>query len=52
MFNIGEFARLSQIAVRMPRHYDELRLLRPAPGFGYASLYRAQLHGTTSGRTT
>jgi len=30
MFKIGDFSRLSQVSVRMLRHYDELGLLRPA----------------------
>ncbi|MBC8138369.1 MAG: MerR family transcriptional regulator [Fibrella sp.] len=29
MLKIGEFSRLSQVSVRMLRHYDKLRLLRP-----------------------
>lgn len=30
MVNIGEFARLGDVSVRMLRHYDDLGLLRPA----------------------
>jgi len=30
MLNIGEFARLGEVSVRMLRHYDDLGLLRPA----------------------
>ena len=30
MFRIGEFSRLTQVSVRMLRHYDEVGLLRPA----------------------
>jgi DNA-binding transcriptional MerR regulator len=38
MFNIGDFARLGGVSVRMLRHYDAIGLLRPAdvdPGSGY-----------------
>ena len=30
MFNIGEFARLGRVSIRMLRHYDEIGLLTPA----------------------
>ena len=30
MFNIGEFARLGDISIRMLRYYDEVGLLSPA----------------------
>ena len=30
MFNIGEFAKLGQVSVRMLRHYDAIGLLQPA----------------------
>ncbi len=30
MFKIGEFSRLTQVSVRMLRHYDQLNLLKPA----------------------
>lgn len=30
MFKIGEFSKLTQISIRMLRHYDELGLLKPA----------------------
>lgn len=30
MFKIGDFSRLSQVSVRMPRHYDKLGLLTPS----------------------
>jgi DNA-binding transcriptional MerR regulator len=30
MLKIGEFSRLSRVSVRMLRHYDKLRLIRPA----------------------
>ena len=30
MFRIGEFSKLTQVSVRMLRHYDEVGLLRPA----------------------
>ncbi|GAA5227620.1 MerR family DNA-binding transcriptional regulator [Paeniglutamicibacter antarcticus] len=29
MFNIGEFASIGRVSVRMLRHYDEIGLLRP-----------------------
>lgn len=44
--NIGEFARLGRVSVRMLRHYDALGLLRPAhvdPATGYRSYEVAQL---------
>ncbi|MFD0784273.1 MerR family transcriptional regulator [Micromonospora azadirachtae] len=43
MFNIGDFARLGRVSVRMLRHYDSIGLLRPAavdPHTGYR-YYRA-----------
>ena len=30
MFKIGEFSRLTQVSIRMLRHYDEVSLLKPA----------------------
>ncbi len=30
MFKIGEFSRLTQVSIRMLRHYDEMGLLKPA----------------------
>ena len=30
MFNIGEFARLGRVSIRMLRHYDEIGVLTPA----------------------
>jgi len=30
MFKIGEFSRLTQVSVRMLRHYDQLNVLKPA----------------------
>jgi DNA-binding transcriptional MerR regulator len=30
MFKIGDFSKISQVSVRMLRHYDELGLLKPA----------------------
>lgn len=44
MFKIGEFSKLTQISIRMLRHYDELGLLTPAyidPTSGYR-FYTAQ----------
>lgn len=38
MFKIGEFSRLTQVTIRMLRHYDETGLLKPAfidPQTGY-----------------
>ncbi|MFI6444960.1 MerR family transcriptional regulator [Kitasatospora sp. NPDC050543] len=46
MFNIGDFARLGRVSVRMLRHYDAIGLLRPAdvdPFSGYRSYEAAQL---------
>ena len=46
MFSIGEFARHGRTSVRMLRHYDALRLLRPArvdPASGYRYYAAAQL---------
>ncbi|WP_434811087.1 MerR family transcriptional regulator [Microbacterium sp. bgisy189] len=46
MLNIGEFARLAGVSVRMLRHYDQLGLLRPQqvdPHSGYRSYSTAQL---------
>lgn len=46
MFSIGEFARLSQVSVKMLRHYDSIGLLRPArvdPVTGYRYYAAAQL---------
>ncbi|MBX6166497.1 MAG: MerR family transcriptional regulator [Thermobispora bispora] len=46
MFNIGEFARLGRVSVRMLRHYDALGLLRPArvdPVTGYRYYEARQL---------
>ncbi|PRZ42705.1 DNA-binding transcriptional MerR regulator [Antricoccus suffuscus] len=46
MFNIGEFARMGRVSVRMLRHYDAIGLLRPArvdPFSGYRSYEAAQL---------
>lgn len=46
MLNIGEFARLAGVSVRMLRHYDQLGLLRPHrvdPHTGYRSYTAAQL---------
>ncbi len=43
MFKIGEFSKLTQVSIRMLRHYDEVGLLRPAqvdPQSGYR-LYTA-----------
>ncbi len=40
MFNIGEFASIGRVSVRMLRHYDEIGLLPPArvdPHSGYRS---------------
>ena len=40
MFNIGEFASIGRVSVRMLRHYDEIGLLTPArvdPFTGYRS---------------
>jgi DNA-binding transcriptional MerR regulator len=30
MFKIGDFSKLTQVSIRMLRHYDELNLLKPA----------------------
>ena len=30
MFKIGEFSKLTQVSIRMLRHYDETGLLKPA----------------------
>lgn len=30
MFKIGEFSKLTQVSIRMLRHYDEIGLLKPA----------------------
>ena len=30
MLKIGEFSKLSRVSVRMPRHYDEIGLLKAA----------------------
>ena len=30
MFKIGEFSKLTQVTIRMLRHYDEIGLLKPA----------------------
>lgn len=30
MFKIGEFSKLTQVTIRMLRHYDETGLLKPA----------------------
>lgn len=38
MFKIGEFSKLTQVTIRMLRHYDETGLLKPAqtdPVTGY-----------------
>lgn len=38
MFKIGEFSKLTQVSIRMLRHYDETGLLKPAqidPATGY-----------------
>jgi DNA-binding transcriptional MerR regulator len=46
MFTIGDFARLGQVSVRMPRHYDATGLLRPArvgPSSGYRFYEAGQL---------
>jgi DNA-binding transcriptional MerR regulator/effector-binding domain-containing protein len=46
MFNIGDFARLGGVSVRMLRHYDAIGLLRPAridPDSGYRSYEARQL---------
>lgn len=46
MFNIGEFARMGRVSVRMLRHYDAIGLLRPArvdPFSGYRSYEAEQL---------
>jgi len=46
MLNIGEFARLADVSVRMLRHYDQLDLLRPQrvdPHTGYRLYSAAQL---------
>ncbi|MFC6080083.1 MerR family transcriptional regulator [Sphaerisporangium aureirubrum] len=46
MFNIGDFARIGRVSVRMLRHYDALGLLRPArvdPASGYRYYEAAQL---------
>jgi DNA-binding transcriptional MerR regulator/effector-binding domain-containing protein len=46
MFNIGDFARLGGVSVRMLRHYDAIGLLRPAhvdPDSGYRSYDAPQL---------
>jgi len=46
VFSIGEFARHGRTSVRMLRHYDALRLLRPArvdPASGYRYYAAAQL---------
>ncbi|CAM3413192.1 MerR family transcriptional regulator [Nocardioides dubius] len=46
MLNIGEFARLTGVSVRMLRHYDQLGLLTPAevdPFTGYRRYTSAQL---------
>ena len=46
MFNIGDFARLAGVTVRMLRHYDSLGLLVPAhvdPVTGYRRYAAAQL---------
>lgn len=46
MLNIGEFARLAGVSVRMLRHYDQLGLLRPErvdPYSGYRSYSADQL---------
>ncbi len=47
MLNIGEFARLGQVSVRMLRHYDGIGLLNPAqvdPWSGYRYYAAVQLH--------
>lgn len=44
MFKIGEFSKLTQVSVRMLRHYDETGLLKPAktdPWTGYR-MYSAE----------
>src|SRR5215212_3560685 len=46
MFKIGEFSRLSQVSVRMLRHYDQLGLLTPSktdPFTGYRYYSAKQL---------
>ncbi len=46
MFNIGDFARLGRVSVRMLRHYDAVGLLPPAhvdPSSGYRFYTAAQL---------
>ncbi len=46
MLKIGDFSRLSQISIRMLRHYDELGLLIPEstdPFTGYRYYGEAQL---------
>jgi DNA-binding transcriptional MerR regulator len=46
MFSIGDFARHGRVSVRMLRHYDAIRLLRPAhvdQATGYRSYDAAQL---------
>jgi DNA-binding transcriptional MerR regulator len=46
MFNIGEFAKLGQVSVRMLRHYDAIGLLPPAavdPASGYRTYRAGQL---------
>ena len=38
MFRIGEFSKLTQVTIRMLRHYDDVGLLKPAeidPWTGY-----------------
>lgn len=44
MFKIGEFSKLTQVSIRMLRHYDQMGLLKPDnvdPSTGYR-LYSAQ----------
>lgn len=46
MFKIGDFSKISQVSMRMLRHYDELGLLKPAhvdPFTGYRSYSADQL---------
>ena len=46
MFKIGDFSKISQVSMRMLRHYDEIGLLKPAhvdPFTGYRSYSADQL---------
>lgn len=43
MYKIGDFAKISQISIHMPRHYDKLGLLQPryideGSGYRYCSV--------------